>query len=217
MRVAYLNMSEPGSTCPIELQEYDYINIDHNVCDRPLGSASRGCDSLFFSPKGFNYRNVCGRVKAYQFGHPDAFLISIEDIDSYYVDGISITYGNNPRRHIWTYACGEDDYQAGSDDCPCNIGSSEVTPSFVGNNYYCESGPGSGKGLQKFFAEDPLWDGEQCHAIESPCCTTSNMPWFLNTLSRRRPLDEDIEVRVCGDEGSSFEGTRIDTIELYIK
>ena len=128
MRVAYLNMSEPGSTCPIELQEYDYINIDHNVCDRPLGSASQGCDSLFFSPKGFNYRKVCGRVKAYQFGHLDAFYTSIDDIDSYYVDGISITYGNNPRRHIWTYACGEDDFEASRDDCPCNIGSSQTTP-----------------------------------------------------------------------------------------
>ena len=131
--------------------------------------------------------------------------------------GISITYGNNPRRHIWTYACGEDDFEASTDDCPCNIGSSHTTPSFVGNNYYCESGPGDGfVGPKKFFAEDLLWDGEQCHAIESSCCTTSNMPWFFKFLGRR-PVDEDIEVRVCSDEGPSNEGTRIDTIELYIK
>ena len=41
---------------------------------------------------------------AYPWG---SFLLSDgTTIDTTYVDGLSITYGN-PRRHIWTYATGE--------------------------------------------------------------------------------------------------------------
>ena len=35
----------------------------------------------------------------------DAFYNRHNNINSYYVDGISITHGN-PRQHVWTYAAG---------------------------------------------------------------------------------------------------------------
>ena len=101
-----------------------------------------------------------------------------------YVDGISITYGSSPCQHIWTYAGGDDDFEAGSDDCPCNTGNSVVVPDFVGNEYYCESGNADSQ-FGILLVEDILWDGQQCNGLESTCCTTPNMPWFLKTLNEK--------------------------------
>ena len=159
---------------------------------------------------------MCGKVRGYQFGHPDAFGTVTNNIDSTYVEGISITYGSNPRQHIWTYAAGEDDFEAGHDDCPCNNGSSVVVRDFVGNDYYCESG----NAVHSFpfdipLVEDILWDGQQCNGIESTCCTTPNMPWFLKTLNEE--TNDDIELRVWVDEPTTSEEAPLDIIEIYIK
>ena len=45
-RVAYLNMTEPGTTCPSGLTQTGYTNINHDVCGRPNPS-SAGCNSTF--------------------------------------------------------------------------------------------------------------------------------------------------------------------------
>ena len=207
IRVAQLNMSEPGATCPSGLTLQNYNNINHSLC----GRSSSGCASTFFSTYGLNYTKVCGKVRGYQFSSVDAFLVQSNNIDSTYVDGISITYGSNPRQHIWTYAAGENDFQAGGDDCPCNSGSSVVVPDFVGNDYYCESG----RRLAILYVEDILWDGQQCNGIESTCCTNPNMPWFLKTLNEE--TNDDIELRVCSDEIPTGEEAPLDIIEIYIK
>ena len=92
IRVTQLNMSEPGATCPPGLTLQNYNNIDHSLC----GRSSSGCASTFFSIYGLNYTKVCGKVRGYQFGSIDGFQGSINNIDSRYVEGISITYGSNP-------------------------------------------------------------------------------------------------------------------------
>ena len=138
-RVAYLNMTEPGTTCPSGLTQTEYININHDVCGRPNPS-SAGCDSTFFSTYSLNYTKVCGHVRGYQYRSPDAFNTGTTNIDSYYVDGVSITYDSNPRQHIWTYAGGLLETRLYSNGCPCNNGNAASSPSFVGNDYYCESG-----------------------------------------------------------------------------
>ena len=81
-------------------------------------------------------------MRGYQFGSPDGFppmlggggLVTNPSIDTIYVDGISITYDNNPGKHIWTYAGGLFQDKTIDTCCPCNNGSmgTEV-PSFVGN------------------------------------------------------------------------------------
>ncbi len=63
----------------------------------------------------------------------------IDSIDSYYVDGISLTYGR-PRKHIWTFASSlEEIGDHLHSNCPCiNInqaGSASTPPAFVGNDY----------------------------------------------------------------------------------
>ena len=219
-RVAYLNMTESGATCPPGLSLQQYKNIDHRVCGRPTFSSSAGCSSTTFSTLGLNYYKVCGQVRGYQYNSPDAFLKLSVGIDSYYVDGVSITYGQNPRTHIWTYAGGlTEDFVLGS-ACPCNTnytGGRNVNLSFVGNNYYCESALDPGKQWTKIlYVNDILWDGKNCDSHEAPCCTNSKMPWFyriLDDITR-----DDIELRVCGDRGVfKDEDTPLDIIELYVR
>ena len=213
-RVAYVNMTEPGTTCPSGLTQTGYININHDVCGRPNPS-SAPCDSTFFSAYSINYARICGQVRGYQFASPDVFFSGINDIDSYYVDGVSITYGSNPRQHIWTYAAGV--YETRLDSgCPCNNGSSATPPpSFVGNDYYCESGLNDPPWSYILYADDPLWDGQNCNGPESTCCTNPNMPWFLKTLDET--TTDNIELRVCNDQSLPDEDTPLDIIEMYVK
>ena len=214
-RVAYLNMTEPGTTCPSGLTQTGYVNVSHGVCGHTNPSPG-GCDSTFFSSYSINYNKVCGQVRGYQFASPDAFFSGISDIDSYYVDGVSITYGSNPHQHIWTYAGGVTEKRLNSYGCPCNNGSYACPPpSFVGNDYYCESGVHAEPESYILLADDPLWDGQNCNGPESTCCTNPNMPWFLKTLTET--TTDDIELRVCGDEGLPDEDTPLDIIEIYVK
>ena len=220
MRVGYVNMTEPGSTCPQGLYKYTIGN--KTLCDRIHTSSSR-CDATFFSSNGLNYTKVCGRVRGYELGyHVDGIYpnggAGSANIDGVYVDGVSITHGSNPRQHIWTYIAGhaEDHHWAGS-ACPCNTGyTGQPTPSYVGNDYYCEAGTtynmwSSGT----LYPNDPLWDGQQCNYLEAPCCTSPQMPFFVKSLNQS--ITDDIEFRMCTDEGYPDEATPIDIVELYVR
>ena len=147
-----------------------------------------------------------------QFRSVDAFHTITSDIDSYYVDGISITYGSNPRQHVWTYAGGVTEKRLISNGCPCNSGTSaSPPPPFVGNDYYCESGTYNSP-LYILYADDPLWDGQNCDGPESTCCINPNMPWFLKTLNES--TTDDIELRVCSDQGLPDEDIPLDIMEI---
>ena len=222
MRVGYLNMSESNGRCPPGLTLRQFNNIDHGVCGL---SNYLTLGSTFFSSQGNNYSEVCGQIRGYQYASPDGFpplfnsnaSPNIENCNTY-VDGVTITYGSNPRKHIWTYAGGlsEDHYFTGF-LCPCNTRSlNTASPSFVGNDNYCESGLPVGQTWQPvLYSNDPLWDGQQCNGTEGPCCTNSKMPWFIKSLNET--TTEDIEVRICGSQGGSDEDTPLDIIELYIR
>ena len=224
MRVGYINMSELGATCPPGLTLHQYNNIDHGLCSRPVSSSGSSA-SVFFSTYGVNYNKVCGRVIGYQYASPDGFPPNLgggylynPNIDNIYVDGVSITYDNNPCKHVWTLGVGNvaHDTSVNQHNCPCNTGNTETTvPSFVGSDYYCESGIASGHWSSVLYANDPLWDGQQCVGLEGPCCTNPKMPWFIKTLNET--TTEDIELRVMADEGTSNEDIPLDIIELYIR
>ena len=224
MRVGYLNMTDPGSSCPSGLTLRQFNNIDHGLCGRPMSS------SVTYSAHGFNYSKVCGQIRGYQFGFPDGFpplqaTNAIPNIDNCntYVDGVTITYGSNPRKHIWTYACGVVETISGNNylipfTCPCSTDSNGTyAPEWVGSDYYCESGLHSSQSYHEvLFSNDTLWDGQQCNGSEGPCCTNPKMPWFIKTLNAT--TTEDIELRMCGSEDpSSDEDTPLDIIELYIR
>ena len=219
-RVAYLNVSDSTQECP---SNWNQIDTPIKACGRPTSTGVR-CLGEYFPTRGLQYGKVCGRVIGYQEGSADAFqrfsLSRQQTIDEPYVDGISVTHGM-PRTHIWTFAAGASEGTVANHitNCPCAnewaAANAVPAPSFVGDNYFCESGnPGLGLGYGGIiFENDPLWDGEQC---EGECCSNgSSPPWFSVTLPN--PTSDDIEVRICGDEDTRNEDTLIQLLEVYIQ
>ena len=211
-RVAYINMTEPNATCPNGLTLQNFSKIGHPLCGRR--DSGHKCASTTFSPNGLTYSKVCGQVRGYQYGSPDGF-IKDNSIESYYVDGVSITHEINPRKHIWTYAASVND----NDDCkcPCCTGNTRNTAAtFVGPHYYCESGNPNLRWNAFLYSNDPLWDGQQCNDREAPCCpANSTMPWFYRSLDTQ--TSDYIELRVCYNEPHDNEAIYVDIIELYVK
>ena len=214
-RIAYYDIAA-GDDCPSGL--FTYGRDGKKLCDRNQDRSGGRCDSTFFSTHGISYGQVCGRVRGYQYdgsGYIDGIYDNFfgqNDLNGYYVDGVSITRGS-PREHVWTFGNGHLETGTGSDSCPCNIGSSVSTPSYVGDSYYCESGTSSDR-RYTFYPNDPLWDGEGCNSNESTCCTNPNLPYFVRDLAQST---ENIELRICSSEGLTDEACGIDLIEIYIK
>ena len=174
------------------------------------------CDSVTFSTNGISYSQVCGRVIGYQYASPDALRPDggYEDLDSPYVDGLSITYGS-PRKHIWTLIASwrvmfHDVYT--DINCPCNSDSTITVQSFIGDNYFCESGNSMTGFTRKLYTSDPLWDGEGCGGIEGPCCNAPGIPWFHKVLDSS--TTDDIELRACGDQYTFDEDVPVSLYEI---
>ena len=55
----------------------------------------------------------------------------------------------------------------------------------------------------------------QCNGLESPCCSSTMLPWFHRVLNS--PTDDYIEARVCADESTSNEDIPIDLINVFVK
>ena len=209
-RVAYLNMSDPSQQCPPVWQEY---TTPHRVCGRR--STGGSCEGLTYSTGSEQYDQVCGRIIGYQLATPSLFTGTTRSIDTYYLDGVSVTHGS-PRQHIWSFGGGLDEVNS-QYSCTCVTGSTSGNriPSFVGQNYFCESGITQWDGRFVFWPNgDPLWDGQGCGPTSS-CCTFNSPPWFNVTLSS--PTTDGIEVRICGDQAIADEDTPIQLIELYVK
>ena len=209
-RVVYVNMSQPNAICPQGLPQRSVNGLPY--CGWFSGT---GCASALLNIT-INYNQVCGRVAGYQENLPGAFRYGTNiNIDQFYFVGLAIMYGR-PRKHIWTYTASYDYNLNDIYTCPCNSGSTNQVPSFVGNDYYCESGNNgpSGGCTSRLYSEDVLWDGKQCGDIESSCCTHPNMPWFIKTLSET--TSDDIELRACGSD-SCWGIAPIFLIELYVR
>ena len=127
------------------------------------------------------------------------------NIDSAYVDGVSLTHGS-PRQHIWTFVSGlQKNIGQGPSSCRCNDVGAPHPPAFVGNDYFCDSGNPQfmhSDSRTTVYSDDPLWDGHGCVST-STCCTFNDPPWFHKQLSD--PATDEIEMRVCTDEGTDNE------------
>ena len=209
MRVAHVNMSQSGAICPQGLTQKNMSGL--TLC----GQDDTGCQGTFFSALGLSYSLVCGQLRGYQSASPDAFSPYNADssltASQEYADGASITYGT---KHIWTYATGPSLQACPLCLCPCNTNSAAQVPSYVGSDYYCETGYNMDGTVRVFFPNDPLWDGQQCVGVEAPCCTHPNMPWFTKTLGET--TTEDIQLRLCVDEPLDNEETLLQLIALYV-
>ena len=215
LRIAYINMTDSSQQCPSAWREY---TTPVRSCGRPVTS-SASCPFTMFSVHGYTYSKVCGRAIGYQYSSTDAFHLLPEipqpqTVNDLYVDGISVTYGV-PRNHVWTFAAGHTDSTSDSLTCPCANSEASPSPSFVGSNYFCESGTSLAPIRRNvtFFSNNPLWDGEGC--INTQCCNFNSPPWFKVQLPSS--TSDAIEVRICGDEGTSNEDTPIRLLEIYIQ
>ena len=209
-RVAYLNMTDSSEKCPDEFRLYSENGV--RACGRPFTSEG-SCVGTTFPSGNIEYCQVCGKVIGYQVGWPDgAYYSNNKNIDSNYVDGISLTHGN-PRSHIWTFIVGSQ--EKSQSYCPCASIDARDPPRFVDNDYYCESGCPTSPVVGKFYHNDPLWDGHQCGSIETACCQRTGIPWFYKKFSYF--TTDNIEMRICLGQGTSDEDCPVGHYEIYVK
>ena len=217
MRVASIDMTDTSSTCPSGLRT---LTSPRRLCAK--NAYSPGCSSAVLPVQGVQYSRVCGKIIGYQQGTVDGFYAHIHygqtTIDSHYVDGISLTRGTSPRKHIWTFVAALHEYNANpSAVCPCtNTRNSPppAVPDFIGHDYFCDTG--SENQFQTIFYEaDPLWDGAGCGQFNT-CCSWNSPPWFLKNISP--PTSDDIEVRLCSDATSqNDEDINFESLEIYVQ
>ena len=138
----------------------------------------------------------------------------------------------NKATHLWSFAAGIQDTvhsTTPSASCPCVNGT--AAPSYVGNDYFCESGNPGPSWTRILYANAPLWDGQGCGFPQS-CCEYFSLaragagawdrnearvtaPWFCKQLPQA--TSDDIEVCICLDQDSRDEDVQIELIELYIR
>ena len=90
-QVVYVDIANSSHQCPSSFREY---TSPARACGRQI-TTTASCDSAIFGVSGMQYNQVCGRIIAYQIGSPAAFYSALRQdvsIDSWYLEGISLTY-----------------------------------------------------------------------------------------------------------------------------
>ena len=218
-RVAYLDMSNSSQFCP---STWNTVNTTVRACGH-LETNRGSCRSAFFSTNGMEYTIVCGRIIGYQFGSPLAFLpwiINNPGIDSWYIDGVSLTHGApGDRTHVWSFVNAWTEQASTNTVCACMFSNySEwpyAVPNLVDDNYFCATGNNRLPYINDvILSHNPLWDGEGCTGSNT-CCQFNQPPWFYRTLPAA--TTDDLEVRICTSRQSSTVDIIISLIELYVK
>jgi hypothetical protein len=217
MKVININMSNSSSTCP---SGFKTLTSPKRLCARKTDAA--GCSSAYIDVYGVEYSRVCGKIIGYQQRSSDAFWPYYNNraktIDDIYVDGISLTHGHSPRKHIWTFAAAlHEVISTGPRSlCPCTNIHNQLTipiPPYVGNDYFCDTAS-SQTFEYRFYPDDPLWDGQGCGRLNT-CCSFNNPPWFMKQLPAS--THDNIEMRLCADQQRSNEDIVFETLKLYVQ
>ena len=209
--IGIADFADPQTSCPDPLVEYTRYGV-------------RGCsrsnleDNSVIIPTNMSYSQICGTVQGYQFTSTDAFSsvydnTGPDDIEQSYFDGVSITHGPiGARQHIFSLAAAPTEHN----DCPCEGNTTQSTiPSFVGQDYLCESGNPMTSLRYTLYTGDILWDGEQCGGTEGPCCTSPYKPYFYKDLGSA--TTDDIELRILTNEPLNNEDIVLLSFEIYVK
>ena len=214
-RVVYLNMTDHNTNCP---SGWNMTNYNIRTCGRASDRYGTR-DSVFFPVSGGEYSQVCGKMKAYQWGFTTGFFgynRRYYTVNESYFSGVAVLHGS-PQQHIWSFVAGAvENYTLYAETlCPCDTSYNISIPSFVGDDYFCESGYiWPGVELYSFHSEDTLWDGDGCHS-SSTCCTFNNPPYFTKYLDN--PTTDDIELRLCCYHPSNRENIAVELVEIYVK
>ena len=224
MRIADVDMTESNEQCPSPLERVS----GKQLCETRIGSRGGCSGPSTFETRGIQYSRVCGRIRAFQKGSTDAFASPDRtkngtrevNINQAYVDGISLTHGS-PRTHIFTFASALNDKTSGFTfaQCPCmrTFGKrAPRVPSFVGRDFVCNTAnldQNIPKNNTQFLDYD-IWGGNRCSS-RNQCCSARGLPWFSRSLDS--PTCDNVEMRVCNDEGTDNENVLIDQVELYVQ
>ena len=214
MKVINTDVSKISDTCPTGLRT---LTSPRRLCTKMTDE--KGCSSAKLDVHGVKYSQVCGKIIGYQYESTDAFAPYHNNraltIDDAYVDGISLTHGFNPRKHIWTFAAALHEIKSSYPHhlCPCTNIHNHVTipiPPYVGDDYFCDTA--SEQHFEyKFYPDDPLWDGQGCGRLNT-CCSFNNPPWFMKQLPAS--THDNIEIRLCSDSTSKIV---FETLDLYVR
>ena len=218
MRVAELDMTNSNQHCPNGLRQRTDSNI--RTCEITSGAK---CSSVIFNLQSLvMYSRICGMIQGYQVGSTDSFGNSGRGInptiEQNYVDGISLTHGH-PRQHIWTFAAAPDEVGTiPHHNCPCistNLASRAIQPpSYVGDDYFCDTASVDRYIINHFYSDDPLWDGAGCGPLNT-CCSFNSPPWFYKQLPEH--TTDGVEMRMCRDQLGTDENIAIERVEIYVQ
>ena len=212
-RIVNIDISA-GDNCPGEWRKATQEGV--SFC-RVASDGNFTCSSANFSTNGISYQRVCGRARGYQKGPTLGFFIfnkpNPTSSDDYYASGLSITYSSNPRQHIWSFVSGHSERSRNHGNCPCASVALNTPPSFIANNYYCESAALYTPYYSTYFLNDTLWDGAGCTG--GTCCDDTTQPWFYRQLNQI--TQDDIEARIYAYGRFIYRSPLIDQLELYIQ
>ncbi|XP_065180702.1 uncharacterized protein LOC135811397 [Sycon ciliatum] len=209
-RIAYINPTQQGG-CPGNMR---FQNLQVKLCTRRVSSAG-GCDGATFQSPIAEYSEVMGFVTGYKDKTMDAFFFARHgnaQLNSWYMDGISITHGS-PMHHVWTYAASFDDYKAVY-HCPCSARPGPSPPSFVGSHYYCAD---NGHALRRwtFTPANHAWSNTSQCTAGGTCCDNTDMPWFHRQL--KASTSDQVQIRICTDGGNGDENVGVDEAALFVR
>ena len=89
------------------------------------------------------------------------------------------------------------------------------SPTFINNNYFCDTASTGHYSSTTYYTEDPLWDGEGCGPANS-CCYFNTPPWFCKSLGQ--PIIDDLEIRLCNYYSYEYgEDKLISRIDIYVQ
>ena len=98
--------------------------------------------------------------------------------------------------------------------CPCDAHNYVGVPTFVGDDFFCESGLHSPwRGQAILYLDDVLWDGQNCTS-NSTCCQLNNPPWFTKNLTST--TTDNIELRICTSFLPERDDVPLELIDLYV-
>ena len=87
-------------------------------------------------------------------------------------------------------------------------------PSFVGQDYFCETAVHVNRLTYKFYTDNSLWDGVGVGTFPGGCYGMRS-PWFVKNLPNL--VKKNINVRVCMDEKRNNEDVVIEKVFLYVQ
>ena len=201
----YRDFRDPNTPCPDEWEQTMYDERPHTCGKRTAG---QGCDfTIFTETEDLEYSKVCGRIKAYQVGTPDASSSRLH-----------MHFGSFPVRNvIWAFTAGTTQSQVNSsladNRCPCDGG--DAYSSVFDDIHFCESlikddTPGA-KFNNHFFSNNVLWDDVGCSS-SGDCCSKFVGPYFIRHL--QFTVTDPIGVHICTNDRSNF---AIELIEIYVQ